>query len=135
MQGGSPGFLHLNRYHFRRGHITAIHLSAKKKSCQVGWSFGFAWLSRYREVDDVEPREYTGEDGPQDRTIPLPGTYDGDRRTESDPGLGYRLCCLIGHLGNHHRNFTERTEWEQGRGVLARPFREWNGGIMERWGS
>ena len=36
-----------------------------------------------REVDHVEPRKDPSQNRPQDGAIPLPGTYDGDRRTQA----------------------------------------------------
>ena len=52
--------------------------------CNNGWvpvchSFGFARLSRRREVNNVEPREDACEYRPQDRTIPVPGTHNSYR--------------------------------------------------------
>jgi hypothetical protein len=58
------------------------------------FSFGFVGLARQSKVNDVEPRKNTGKDRPQDRTIPMPGTYDGDHRTESNPDLGDGVSCL-----------------------------------------
>jgi len=42
-------------------------------------SFGFVWLARRREVNDVEPGENARKYRPEDRTIPLPGTDNSDR--------------------------------------------------------
>ena len=33
-----------------------------------------------RKIDDVEPTEDARQDGPQDRSVPLPGTDHGDHR-------------------------------------------------------
>ena len=71
------------------------------------FSFGFVCFSRHGKVNDVEPRENTREDCPQDRTIPLPGTYNSERRTESDPCLSDRGCCLVGDLSKDHRVVSE----------------------------
>ena len=62
-----------------------------------------------RKVNHVKPRENTGKDGPQDGAVPLPGTYNSDRRTESDSCLRDSVCCLVGDLSkDHHRVITER---------------------------
>ena len=75
---------------------------------RVCFSFGFVCLARHGKVNDVDPREDTRENRPYDRTIPLPGTYDSDRRAESNTCLGNRVCCLVGDLSNDHRVLTEQ---------------------------
>ena len=80
----------------------------RPRSCKVCFLFGFVCLARHGKVNDVEPREDTREDRVQNRTIPMPRTYNSDRRTESYPCLGNRLRCLIGNLSNDHSVLTER---------------------------
>ncbi len=70
--------------------------------------FGFVCLARHGKVNDVEPREHTREKRVQNRTIPMPRTYNSDRRTESYPCLGNRLRYLVGNLSNDHMVLTER---------------------------
>lgn len=77
-------------------------------SVRVCFLFGFVCLARHGKVNDVEPREDTRENRVQNRTIPMPRTYNSDRRTESYPCLGNRLRCLVGNLSNDHRVLTER---------------------------
>jgi len=93
---------------FLPGGVAAAVMQSNALFGAIDFSFAFVAFSRHGEVDDVEPREDAREDRPQDRTIPVPGTYNSDRRTEADPCLSDRVCCRVADLSNDHKAVTER---------------------------
>jgi hypothetical protein len=65
-------------------------------------SLHFVRPSGQRKVDDVKPGQYSCQNRPQDRTIPLPRADNRDGRTQADTRLGDGGCSLVCDLGNDH---------------------------------
>ena len=65
-------------------------------------SFHFIALPGEGEVNDVKPRKNPGKNRPEDRTITMPGTDNGNGGSQSDSCLSDRLSGLSDDLSNDH---------------------------------
>lgn len=52
----------------------------------------FIWFTSDREIDDVKPREDTGEDGPEYGAVSLPRADDGNRGAQANAGVNGIVC-------------------------------------------
>jgi hypothetical protein len=86
---------------FRLSSTPSLKLAILSPEWPLPGSERLVWPPSDGEVEDIDPGKYSGQDGPQDRTIALPRADHGDRGSEPEAGLSGALSLRVDESEEH----------------------------------